>query len=693
LNLINTVLGIPFGFIIYFAYRIIGSYGIAILVFAVIVKIVLFPVNILTQKNSIRFLKLQPSLNTLKRRYSGDRERINEEQYNLFQKEKYNPFIGIIPLFIQIILVIGILQVMYHPLQHMLHLDKSVIDVLIQTTRNLHGTNGSIGEQLLVIKAIQRPENIPMFQSALTGFPDSKTTLQILEHTDLRFLSLNLGEAPSLINPSLALLLPFLSGITSLISCLVQNVLSPGALGQNKATKLGFTIFTVTFSFYFTSVTPAGVGLYWITGTILGIAVLFLLNLLYNPKKLAGEALEKIKALRKTPTQIREERARNEILLAREKHDAARFQAAKKQLVFYALIGGQYKYYKNIIEYLLEHSNIIIHYLTNDPDDAVFRLNNERLIPYYASQKKTISLMLKLDTDIMATTVPGLQNYHIKRSVIRDDIEYIYIPHGVASSITIRETAVDHFDTGLCVGPHAVAETRKKEEFAGLPHGKLVKVGYGPYDQLVASYAALSQKHNDKPKVLIAPSWQPDNILELCIDNMLKALVGQGFTIIVRPHPQFIRMFPEQVEALTTRYSNYVTDGEIIFELDFSGNDSIFTSDVLITDWSNIAFEFSYSTLKPCIFVNTPMKVMNPNYKNYGLEALDITLRDKVGISINVEDIADISKSVERLLAEKDSFKEQIEKIVSQYLYYPGRSGEAGGKYIIKQLENRPLTL
>jgi len=690
LNLINTILGIPLGFIIYFAYRIIGNYGLAILVFAVIVKIVLSPVNIITHKNSISFLKLQPSLNILKRRYSGDRERINEEQYNLFQKEKYNPFVGIIPLLIQLFLVIGMLQVMYHPLQHMLHLDQSVIDILVQTTLNLYGIHGNGGDQLLVIEAVQHPENISMFQSTLAGFQNSKSILQLLEHTDLSFLNLNLGEVPSLYKLSLVLIIPLLSGITSLLFCFIQNVYSPGALGQSKGTNLGLTIFTVIFSIYFTFVTPAGVGLYWIAGNILGIAVVIILNLLYNPKKLAGEALEKIKASHKTPAQLQEERNRNKALSIREKLDAAKFRAAKKQLVFYALSSGQYKFYKNIIEYLLEHSGIIIHYLTNDPDDAVFRLNNERLIPYYASQKKTISLMLKMDTDIMATTVPDLQSYHMKRSVIRDDIEYIYIPHESASThLTARETVFDHFNTIFCVGPHWVAEIRKREELAALPHKKLVKVGYGLYDQLVASYAALPQKSNNRPKILIAPSWQGDNILELCIDNMLKALIGRGFTIIVRPHPQYIRMFPEQMETLTSRYSDYTINNEITFELNFSDNNSIFSSDILITDWSGIAFEFSFCTLKPCIFINTPMKVMNPNYEKYNLEVLDISLRDKVGVSINIEDIANTGKTVEHLLTEKNTFSERIEKIVSQYIYHPGKSGEAGGMYITKQLLNK----
>jgi YidC/Oxa1 family membrane protein insertase len=478
------------------------------------------------------------------------------------------------------------------------------------------------------------------------------------------------------------------SGITSLIFCLVQNVFSPGALGQSKGTKYGFTIFTVTFSFYFTFVTPAGVGVYWTAGNILGIAVLLILNSLYSPQKLAGEALEKIKASRKTPAQIREERRRNKALLIREKFDTAKFRSAKKQLVFYALSGGQYKFYKHIIEYLLENSSTKIHYLTNDPNDAVFRLNNPQFIPYYASEKKTILLMLRLDTGIMVTTVPDLQNYHMKRSAVRDDIEYINIPHGLDSRhLTARETAFDHFDTVFCVGPHQTAELRRREELANLPRKNLVKAGYGLYDQLIITYAGLTKKSNNKPKILIAPSWQADNILELCIDNMLKALVGQGFTIIVRPHPQYIRMFPDQMEALTARYSNYTADSEIIFELDFSGNDSIFSSDILITDWSGIAFEFSYCTLKPCIFVNTPMKVMNPNYEKYGLEVLNITLRDKLGIVIDVDDLAGLNEVVTRLITEKTKYKEQIEQIVRQYLYYPSQNGEAGGKYIMQQIK------
>ena len=680
------------GYAIYLAYRLTNSYSLAILIFAVIVKIVVFPVNILAQKNSIRLLQLQPSLNTIKLRYAGDKERLNEEQYDLFKEERYSPFVGLVPLLIQLFLVIGMLQVMYHPLQHVFHIDNEFIDTMASAARSLFSMQGGAREQLLIMEALQHPENLSAFQTAMKGFQNADEILRVIMDIDLNFLGVNLGETPSLVNPTLALAIPLLSGITSLAFCLVQNAVNPGALGQSKGIKWGLTIFTVAFSLYFAFVTPTGVGIYWTVGNILSIAVVLLLNTLYNPKKLAGEAIALIKAEHMTAAQIREERQRKKDLSIREKQDIMRFRAANKHLVFYALTSGQYKFYKNIIEYILEHSNIIIHYLTNDPDDAIFLQENERLIAYYASQQKTISLMLKLDTDILATTVPDLQSYHIKRSIVRDDIEYIYVFHTITSThLTLKERALDHFDTLFCVGPHQVTELRRREELAGLPKRNLVKTGYCLYDQLVESYASIPFVIHEKPRVLIAPSWHDDNILEVCIDKILEELVERGYSIKVRPHPQYTRLFPKRMEALVERYTRYTMSGEIEFELDFSGNESIYSSDLLITDWSNIAFEFSYCTLKPCIFINTPMKVMNSNYKLYNLEVLDISLRDKVGVSVDVEEIKNLNSIVANMLINKESYKDQIKQTVQKYLYYPGQSGEAGGRYIIKQLGKKNI--
>ena len=647
-----------------------------------------FPVNILTHKNSIRLLQIQPVLNIIKRRYAGDKEQLHEEQYNLFKKEKYSPYVGLVPLFIQLVVIIGVMQVMYNPLQHMLHFNKEVIEALVQATRELYGIQGGYGEQLRIIEAIRLPENLSVFQTAVAGFPDAEIILRDAASIDLRFLGLNLGATPSIINPTRVLLVPFLSGFTSLIFCLTQSALSPGALSQAKGTSCGLTIFTVAFSLYFALVTPVGVGIYWTTGNLLSIAVVLILKTLYNPTKLAGEALAQIKAARKMPEQLREERKRNKELRIREKQDAARFSNAKKRLVFYALTGGQYKYYIEIIEYILQHSNIQIHYLTNDPNDLLFQqTSSSRIIPYYASHKKTISLMLKLNAEMVVTTVPDLQNFHFKRSIVRTCIEYVYVFHGFTSiHMVMRPHALDHYDTVFCVGEHHAREVRRLEELYSTSKKQLVKVGYSMFDRLTTAYENRAEKHTESTQILIAPSWQKDNIMELYITCILNQLLGQNYRIIIRPHPQFTAYNRESIEKLQATYADYIYRKELLLELDFMESSSIYLSDLVITDWSNTAYEFSFCTKKPVVFINTPMKVLNPRYTELGIEPSEIFLRKKVGVSVDVADLDTLKDIVARVLEERDRYRESITRTVDEFMYCPMQSGKAGGKYIISRL-------
>jgi len=689
MKILNLILGVPLGYIVYYAYAITGNYALAILLFTLLVKIIMYPVNVVTHKNALRLLNMQPKLDIIKKRCAGDKKLLNEEQYNLFEKEKYNPSVGILPMLIQLVLVMGVIQVMYNPLQHLMHFNADVISAITNAANSLFETSVGSAEQIRALNAISNPANAVVFENALAGFSDSNGIIAAAQSVNLDFFGVNLGEVPSFTNLA-TLVIPLFSGLSALALCAIQSYISPGALGNSKATNIGLTVFNIAFSFYFAIAMPLGVGLYWTASNLLTILSLFVLNAMYNPKKLAGEALDYMNARRKTPEQIREEKRVKKELAVREKRDSERFASAKKQLVFYALTGGQYKYYNRIIDYLLENSDVTIHYLTNDPDDSVFKMNNPQLIPYYAGQQKTIFLMLRLDTDICVTTVPDLQMFHLKRSVAREDIEYVYTFHAILSSaIEVREATFDYFDTMFLVGPHRVADIRRREEVAGLPAKKMVKAGYGLYDQLVEDYAAAPAVENEKQRILIAPSWQKDNILELCIDDMLDSLVGRGYEIVIRPHPQFTQLFPERIKALQDKYRECVDSGELVFELDFAKSKSIYTSDILISDWSNIAFEFSYCTLKPCIFINTPMKVLNPNYRKYVKDPVHVALRDRLGVSVDLDKVHELGEVTAKMLTEKDLYREEIANVVEQYLYYPGRSGEAGGKYLISQLEKK----
>ena len=185
------------------------------------------------------------------------------------------------------------------------------------------------------------------------------------------------------------------------------------------------------------------------------------------------------------------------------------------------------------------------------------------------------------------------------------------------------------------------------------------------------------------PTVLIAPSWQVDSILDTCIDELITGLVGHGWRIIVRPHPEYTKRYRARWEGLQARWS-HAPENALYFEQDFSSSRTVWTSDVLITDWSSIAGEFSFSTLKPSIFIDTPMKVHNPDWEELGIEPTDISLRNQIGVSVSPDDLGGIGDVVQQMLDGGESWSGRIEEVRDGFLYNLGHAAEASGEYILK---------
>jgi YidC/Oxa1 family membrane protein insertase len=327
--------------------------------------------------------------------------------------------------------------------------------------------------------------------------------------------------------------------------------------------------------------------------------------------------------------------------------------------------------------------------VTNDPKDAIFALaqKEERIRPYYIGQTKLITLMMKMDADIVVMTCPDLNRFHLKRSYVRKDIEYIYMFHYPLSTHMVLNTgALDHYDTVFCVGEFQFAEIRKAEELYGLPEKKLISAGYGQLEQLYAGYQAMEKTERSRPKILIAPSWQEDNILDSCIDPMLEELLGKGFEVVVRPHPEYVKRYGPRMDAIVSRHAGKEEQG-LRFELDFTSNRSIFDSDLLITDWSGTAYEFSFVTLKPAVFVDTKPKINNPEYEKIGIEPLEFSLRDQVGIRVDPKNMTGLSERLKQLLSEGETYAQRIETIREATISHFGESGKVGGRYILKQLK------
>lgn len=458
-------------------------------------------------------------------------------------------------------------------------------------------------------------------------------------------VKLTLGDTESMLTaiPSevggAALLMPLAAGVAALALGLAQNRFNPLQREQGKAEQWMTNGFSIAISLVLGAFVPLGVGVYWIASNLLSIVQQLVLNMIIKPEKYIDYAeLEKSKQeLASINTLSANVSAEDK---KREKDDYKRFfSVANKHLVFYSEKSGFYKYFKDVIAYLIEKSNVVIHYVTNDPNDQIFEIakTQKQIKPYYIGEKRLITLFMKMDADIVVMTCPDLDKYHLKRSYVRNDIEYIYMFHyPLSTHMVLQNGALDHYDTIFCVGDFQFDEIRAAERVYNLPEKKLISAGYGQLEQLYNDYQKLDLKKREHPKILIAPSWQPDNILDSCLDSLLAQLLNHGYEVVVRPHPEYVKRYKPRMDQIVHKYEN-CEDSGLRFELDFTSNTSIFDSDVLITDWSGTAYEFSFVTLKPAVFIDTKPKINNPEYKRLGIEPLEFVLRSEVGIRVDPE--------------------------------------------------------
>ena len=673
------------GSIMRFCYNLFENYGIAIILFTLFSKIILLPMSIWVQKNSIKMVKMQPSINRIKINYFGDKDRIAEEQDKLYKKEKYNAFASLIPLIIQILLLMGLVEVINHPLTHIAKMPNDIsnnlVAVALDNNKELNEESSSL--ELSVVNDIKNEKYIEQYKEKIT-----EEQIEEIKEINLDFLGFDLSWVASQ-KRGIAILVPIIAGFSALLLCIAQNIMNVLQAEQSNANKYGMLVLSVGLSLYLGAFVPAGVGLYWTASNIMAIVQQWLLNIFINPKKYVNyEELEKTsKELKELSGEKKDKRTKEQ--KRKEKEDYKKFfKIVNKHLVFYSESNGFYKYYKGIIEYLLENTNITLHYITSDYNDNIFKMEKEnpKIKAYYIGERKLITLMMKMDADVVVMTMPDLENYHIKRSYVRKNIEYIFIPHSMDSlNMTMRKGSMDHFDTVFATGLHQKEEDEETNKVYNLQNRKIVEWGYTLLDDMIKDYEKNNVKNNETT-VLIAPSWQKDNIVDICLDPILESLKGKNYKVIVRPHPQHVRHMKEKFEKMKEQYKD---DKNIEIQTDFSSNNTVFNADLMITDWSGIAYEYAYTTKKPVLFVDTPMKIMNPEYKKISVEPINIWSRKEIGEVISIDECKNIDKTVEKMLKESSKYSEKIKKLVNDTVYNIGHSAEVGANYIISAVQEK----
>ncbi len=683
-----------FGKGMYLSWAMVKNYGWAIIVFTLLTKIIMMPISVWIQKNSILMVKIQPEVNFLKANTQGNLDAQAEGQQKIFKRVGYHPLISIIPLILQIVLLLAVVYIIYHPLGYLL----KVSDSNIKALADYIGVSTSKSSfQLNIMDAIK--DGTINSSSVIPGVTNLDSIISKVNRFDNTIFGVNLSVVPSKAK-GWYLIVPVLAALSSFVMCWTQNISNVLQKEQSKANQYGIMGISVALSLYLGLGVPVGIGTYWIASNLISIGVMYLLNFCINPKKYVDyQALEESREALKKAKEFGALNKNDETYKAAKKKEKEDFKAfkkiANKHIVFYSEKSGFYKYFKDLIKELLAKSNLNIHYVTNDYNDQIFEIAKEepRIKPYYISLKKTVTLMMLVECDMFVMTTPDLNNFYLKRSFLKKDINYVYVPHDMMSvTMSFHENAFDSFDTMLCAGPHIKRELEELETINELKKKKLVEFGYPLADYLVEMGAKENENREIKEKkdILIAPSWSDDNILDSCIDDLIEGLYSDDYHIIVRPHPEYVKRYKYKMDSLVEKYKDYDPE-KLTFELDFTVNKSIYSSEIIISDWSGVAPEFAFATQRPVVFINTQMKCENPNWQKVKYEPVEITLRNQIGVSLDKDKCNTIKEVIDDLIKKEPEYETKIKEVYKGHLYNQNDAANQGAKALLKILAIKEL--
>ena len=279
-----------FGYLLNFLYNIFNNYGIAIIVFSVILRIILIPVTISQQKTMKKSEQMQEKMREIQQKYKNNPEKLNQETMDLYKREKMNPFSGCLSSILQIIIILSVFWLVSKPLTYMKKVDPDIINGYIEQIKNEDGKSSAYPE----IQVIQRKAS-----------EDERVNI------NMNFFGLDLSKVPNQnMSDYTVYIIPVLYVITSFISIKITN----GKKKKEKVLQLeekttsdkeantkqsaedesleamqemsnSMTYMIPIMSISIAFIAPLGLALYWLVSNVLIIIERLIIDKIYSIKE------------------------------------------------------------------------------------------------------------------------------------------------------------------------------------------------------------------------------------------------------------------------------------------------------------------------------------------------------------------------------------------------------------------------
>ncbi len=294
-----------FGYLLNILYNVFDNYGIAIILFSIILRIILVPITISQQKSMKKTSKIQKETQELQKKYKNNQEKLNQEIMELYKKEKMNPFSGCLSAIIQIVIILSVFWLVSQPLTHMKHVQES--EIYKEYTKKVEeSSNKSSYKEIAIINAAETDYQ-EITNNLQKGEIEDKEQLEnkINELENLRlnmsFLGLDLSKVPTQsLNDYKVYIIPVLYVISSFISIKMTTNMQnnkdknkeesdkgedsnelEAMQNMNKSMTYMMPIMSVSIAL----IAPLGLALYWLVSNVLMIIERIIIQKIMNSKE------------------------------------------------------------------------------------------------------------------------------------------------------------------------------------------------------------------------------------------------------------------------------------------------------------------------------------------------------------------------------------------------------------------------
>ncbi len=330
----------------------------------------------------------------------------------------------------------------------------------------------------------------------------------------------------------------------------------------------------------------------------------------------------------------------------------------------------------------MDQRGIDILYLTASEDDPVFNCGYPHIkAECIGKDNRSFTRLNFLNASIVLSTTPGLDVYQWKRSKEVDC--YIHIPHAANDITMYRMFGLDYYDSILISGQYQADDIRKLEKLRSLPEKELVTIGIPYMDVMAQRLRDAGPAPEHERTVLLAPSWGPGAIFSVYGGKILDEILKTGYHVIVRPHPQSFKSEKDMIEKLMAEYPE---SSQLEWNRDNDNFDVLRRSDILISDFSGVIFDFTMIYGRPIIYTDPKFDLSVYDIWWLKQEPWTISALPRIGQQLTKENMGDLKQLIDTCI-EDSRFAQGIRDICEETWENSGEGAKKTADYLVAKYQ------